>query len=150
MHWLFTEIRAWKQKWRRTLQSRPQQERIWFLEEETRKVFNSILILFRDGILGRHLKNTFIYVPGECSVIRVMYYGLMHRKHNILHWNQWRLEVRQRGGYGRKKSRVPSLTQEGLRNSVKGEVLPFFRAVQIQRRAKAPWPQWSRRHWLKL
>ena len=42
---------------------------------------------------------------------------------------------------------VPSLTQEGPRNFVKGEVLPLLREVQVQREAKAPWSQWSRRHW---
>ena len=40
------------------------------------------------------------------------------------HWAyacpQWRLEVRQRGWSGRKKSRVPSLTQEGAKKFVKG------------------------------
>ena len=58
----------------------------------------------------------------------------------------WRFA--KEGGTVEKKSRVPSLTQEGLRNSVKEGVLPFFREVQIQRGAKAPWPQWSRRHWV--
>ena len=39
---------------------------------------------------------------------------------------QWRLEIRQRGGSGRKKSRIPSLTEEGAKKICQGGSIAFF------------------------
>ena len=58
----------------------------------------------------------------------------------------WRFA--KEGGTVEKKSRVPSLTQEGPENFCQGGSIAFFCEVQIQRRTKAPRPQWSRRHWV--